>query len=260
MDLEFAEVLYRAAIRIDQHDAIALTNLARLIIEAGDTSRMAEAERLLLRAQNFSDRRFTWWRPLLAEIELRKGIQPPVLKASRSKIGASLKNIRDVRKEFRAASVNANAQQRGYCLEVLVYELAKMTFGLAAPAYEIRRDAIGVIQQVDGYFEHHSGKYRVECKWRSEKASPAQIGTFFSALDVAGISGLFISMAGFTPAAVEKAREFRGQKPILLMDGVETTSLFEGKIRFDELICQKRLRFDQLSDPYHRVILAMEAV
>lgn len=147
-----------------------------------------------------------------------------------------------------------DAQQKGFELEALIFSLARLTFGFAVPAYSVHKDSDGVIRQVDGFFAARGYKYRVECKWRAERASQNDIVIFENKLDVAGVSGLFISMAGFTDPAVSQAREVRRRTPILLMDGDEVEAIFEKRIRFDELISKKRSYFDRYSHPYHRVV------
>lgn len=84
-DNDFAEVLYRLAIRLNPRDPVALTNLARLLITSGKD--LIEAEHLLKRAQNFGDRRFLWWREVAVLLEKKRSHilshQPQILAWSR---------------------------------------------------------------------------------------------------------------------------------------------------------------------------------
>jgi hypothetical protein len=251
-DDELAEILYRAAAKIGPHDAIALTNLARHLIRKGDQNSLVEAERLLSKARNFADRRFFWWRKVLTLLREKKGL-PPGGKLKATAERKADRSIAEIRLAFQQLETNQDAQQRGFELEKLVFDLCMLTLGIAAPPYRIARDS-GVIRQIDGYFSAASDRYRMECKWRSEPIGQNEIVLFSNKLDVAGISGLFISMSGFKETAIAQARELRAQHAILLMNGDETRAVFNGHLPFDELLRLKRQHFDQLSDPYHQVI------
>lgn len=262
-DVPLAEGLYRTAIRLDPHDAIALTNLARFLVRHGGPDARQEARRLIQKAQNFADRRFTWWRAVLAQLEHGGAVaSKPHGQAGKAvpsgPIPTHFADMKDLRREFRCVEVLANDQQRGYELERLIYELAKLTVGTAAPAYRIERVG-GGISQIDGYFTHGADKYRVECKWLSKPADPNDVVAFADKIDVVGVGGLFVSISGFTVAAIGRAREFRTQKVILLVDGDEIRALFNLQLNFDDVMARKRLHFDQRSEPYHRVVVPSEA-
>ena len=263
-DPSLAEGLYRAAVRLDPHDAIALTNLARFLVSHGGPGSDQEARRLIQKAQNFADRRFTWWRTVLTQLEHGRDVPPRRDGGQKSPTGAKsfipaqFADLKDLRGGFRRVEALASDQQRGYELERLIFELAKLTVGTAAPPYRISRVG-GGISQIDGYFTHGADKYRVECKWLSEPADHNEIVVFADKLDVVGVGGLFISMSGFTDGAVGRARELRSQKTILLMDGEEVRALFNLQLNFDDVMSRKRLHFDQRSEPYHRVVIPSEA-
>jgi hypothetical protein len=99
----------------------------------------------------------------------------------------------------------------------------------------------------------------VECKWEKSQLDHNKIIEFLHKIDVVGVSGLLVSMSGFSESAISTAKEYRKQAAILLMDGVETKLLFTNQINFDDLMARKRLHFDQRSDPYHRVSTVPEA-
>jgi hypothetical protein len=262
-DFSLAEELYRTATRLDQHDAIALTNLARFLATHGGASSQQEARRLVQKAQNFADRRFTWWRSVATQLEHGCLVPPPRSRRPEAKPGAGeirlthFTDIKQLRREFRKIELLADEQQRGYQLERLFYELAKLTVGTAAPAYRINRVG-GGFSQIDGYFTHGADKYRVECKWISRPADHNDIVAFADKLDVAGVGGLFVSMSGFTNGAVGRTRELRGQKVLLLMDGEEIRILFNLQVNFDDVMWRKRLHFDQRSEPYCQIVSLLE--
>jgi tetratricopeptide (TPR) repeat protein len=256
-DSELAEALYRTAIRLDPHDAIAITNLARFLIRRGKEQDLQEARRLLQKAQNFADRRFTWWRTVISLLPTRT---PPPTGKLPAPAAARMRfeNLTELRDEFRRVEHLLDVQQRGYELERIIYELAKLTVGIASAPYRITREGRS-ISQIDGYFEVGPDKYRVECKWEATPSGPSDIVLFADKLDVVGVAGLFISMAGFTEQAIGRAREMRQQKAIILMDGDEVRWLFQLQINFDILLMRKRLHFNQRSEPYHKTSLVAEA-
>ncbi len=259
-DDDLTESFYREAIRLNKTNAIALTNLARFLLEKNGEKSLDEVRRLLQLSQNFSDRRFTWWRGVQCKLEELEGKKAPYVERLRivrqkpfSEQPPKASNFKTLRKQFRALETSADHQKRGYQLEVLIFRLAEFTFGTATGSYRISR-VEGGFSQIDAYFQHRAEKYRVECKWTDKPSDPTHIADFVDKLDVAGISGLFISMGGFTTAAIGRAKEKRGQVPIILVDGAEIRALFNRMINFDDLMSRKRLYFDQQSEPYHNVV------
>ncbi len=258
-DPYLTEVLYRTAIRLDRHNPVALTNLARFLVRRGTQESLTEAGRLLQKAQNFADRRFTWWRVVLAELETLSVLRPKKDVAPRSvrDIPVAPKqfvNLKQLRDHFRRVEQLEDLQQRGYELENLVYEAARLTFGMAVPAYRCDRDSNGRIRQIDGYFEQPPEEYRVECKWQAGRSEHADILLFGDRLNVVGVSGLFISMSGFAPSAEATAKQLSATKAILLMDGDEVARIFKGQMNFDTVMRTKRLYFNLKSEVYHRVV------
>lgn len=262
-DDSLTKLLYETAVKLDSRNPVALTNLARFLIAQGDEASLREAERLLQQAAGCADRRFTWWRAVIALLNEKKnqlGLQNAPIRVREELRGppAVFRNLKQVRDRFRAIEQLADVQRRGYELEILIYSLAKLTFDLAAPPYRLNLPEGGE-PQVDGFFEHRKGKYRVECKWEKTPADGNDIEIFKGKLDVVGVDGLFIAMSGFTEAAVGRANRYRGEKAILLMNGDEARYLLTLQLNFDELMTQKRLHFDQRSNPFHIVKPVYEA-
>jgi hypothetical protein len=259
-DDRFAGVMYRTAVRLDHHNPIALTNLARFLVRKGAPADYAEARRLLQTAEQFSDRRFRWWRSVLAELEEKGGVvpsatakQPAIAPRARPLAPSHFANLKQLKKRFQSVEELSDVRQRGFELEALIFELARLTFATSAPSYRFQRTDHGSAQ-IDGYFEYRAEKYRVECKWQASKIDHVSVSEFIAKLDVAGVSGLLISMAGFSDSAIDRAREARSSRAVLLMDGDEIHAAMAGIINFDVLIQKKRLMFDQYSNPYHRVL------
>jgi hypothetical protein len=84
-------------------------------------------------------------------------------------------------------------------------------------------------------------------------ASPEDIETFAGKIDAAGVSGVCISMNGFSTTAVERAHGLRDKKAIILIDGSEIRAVVRRLINFDDLITRKRLYFDQFSEALHKI-------
>lgn len=263
-DDSLAQVFYQTAIKLDNRNPVALTNLARLLVLQEDERLIGEAERLLQKAAGCSDRRFTWWRAVMALLNDRKAQlrSKPKLEARTHKSipdePSRFSTLKQIRDRFKAVDQLDDPQRRGYELEILIFELARLTFDIAAPPYKLNRLGGGQ-PQVDGFFVCRNDKYRIECKWENHPANPNDIAIFKNKLDAAGVDGLFIAMNGFTDAAVGQAREFRTEKAILLMNGDEARYALTLQISFDELMTQKRLYFDQMSEPYRIVRPIYEA-
>ena len=230
-----------------------------LLIQKGDVESVTRARRLLQIAQQFSDRRFTWWRVVLEELESSsentKSISRVNAKRRPKSIAKTVRSFQKVRQSFRSIEALLNHQERGYQLERLVYAVAELTLDMAAPPYRFRRFHSSYAQ-VDGYFEHRGAKYRVECKWEDQQTEPTAIEKLAGKIDVAGVSGCFISMSGFMKSAIECARGLLSSKPLILIDGEEIRAVVNKQINFDELLTRKRLHLDKYSDPYHKLNLS----
>ncbi len=252
-DKRTARALYEFAVKLGPRNPVALTNLARFyIVEASDTL-TAEAETLLHRAGNYANRRFRWWKDLLDGVqsntcEPRTGPgRPQSLK--RTHLASKLSVIRSRYKQICSMD---NHQQRGYALECLVFDLSNVSYTVATPAYRFRRDT-DAQTQIDGYIEHRGDKYRIECKWEKDPVTKDHFISFFDALDVVGISGLFVSMSGYAGSFIQRAREYRKQRAIIMFDREDLEAAIRGTVNFDELLTFKRRSFDRTSEPYAKL-------
>jgi tetratricopeptide (TPR) repeat protein len=258
-DVPLAEQLYETAVRLGPRDPIALTNMARLLLLKGEPSRFQEAQRLLQRASNFADRRFRWWRAVKADLDSRMQAQEARPRKEKTRKSAPksiqmMQNIRDLRQEFLHIEADPDAQRRGYALEELVCRLAQITCGEARGPYRIPRGGKGQGDQIDGFVRVSSEKYRVECKWERDPSDQTAIRLFVPKLDAVGVSGLFVSIAGFTEHGRREAEDARRERAILLMDGDELRHILEGNLNFDQAILLKRSHFDADSSVYYRVV------
>jgi hypothetical protein len=252
---QLAENLFRAAVSMNPRDPIALTNLARFLILNRSDSPSSEGERLLQRAEAFSDRRFIWWRRVKARLlSGRTGRAPSVLVGGQREASTNpVTDITDLASAYNELRISRNPQRRGYDLEMLIYRLAALTLGVEAkPSYRINRK--GYKSQIDGFIAEGQRSYRIECKWEKNPAQPKDILAFADRLDVAGVAGLFVSIGGFTAEAVQKAKEVSKKHIVLLVDKQEVDALFDQRVHFDELLRAKRSWMDYRSEPYFKVL------
>jgi restriction endonuclease Mrr len=111
--------------------------------------------------------------------------------------------------------------------------------------------------QIDGHIEHKDKSYRCECKWKKDKVSYDEMLKFSDKIDAVGVSGLFISISGFSDAAINKSKELRSQKAIILIDGNDVELVMTGSIHFDDLLNAKRRAFDSMSETYYPIRVSL---
>jgi hypothetical protein len=125
-------------------------------------------------------------------------------------------------------------QRRGHDLERLIAECVRMQ-GWEA---EERVRASG--QETDVLIHREREYYLVECKWEAGPVGPAAIREFAGRLQQRfGARGLFLSMGGFTDAAVDDAKGFMGTAPTYLFGTEDISSLLEGRQSLDDLLNEK---------------------
>lgn len=253
-DTALAGRLYELAVKLDPKNSVALTNQARYCLHHDPAFPREDIERLLQKAKTYSDRRFRWWRVVLDELNNRRtdadAPREPLEEIPAMSTDPS--DLKRIRRRFKRIKRLGDAQKRGYELENLVFHLARLSFGIASPSYRFERGAESA-SQIDCYFEHRNDRYRVECKWTKTPLKPREYVYFLDSLDVAGISGLLISMSGFAASTIERAQEHRKERPMILVDGEEISMVFDGIINFDELLSLKRLHYDQRSETFYKV-------
>ena len=82
--------------------------------------------------------------------------------------------------------------------------------------------------------------YFVECKWEKKPTSPKHLRDFSGKLaERTGVRGMFVSMLGFTEAAVEKARDRIGTTPMILLGPRDVEDLFNDDRKLGDLIEEK---------------------
>lgn len=252
-DLPLTIFMYREALRINSMNAVAMTNLAQRLLDIGTAESVIEAERWISKAASCADRRFRWWKQVRENIREKKtALSEQPLQKQEIKKRSSLKNIVDLYHRYRYLKTLKDPQKRGYEFENLINRLFKMSLANSFASYRttLKWENNPRMQIDAGFCFFNQGFYRVETKWTSTPVPPKDIVLFRDKLDVAGLKGLFISISGFTPQAIQKAYELRGERQILLMDGKELEFILQGSVPFDEAIRLKQIYFAKDSNPY----------
>lgn len=253
-DLDLAVFMHREALRLNPVNAVAMTNLAQRLLNLGTNEAIREADRWISKAASCADRRFRWWRNVRERIQERMTdvSQQPVHKQILKK-RSSLKDLPDLYHRYRYLNNVDDPQERGYGLERLVNRLLNVSLVNSFASYRTSLKWINSPRmQIDaGFCFFDQSFYRVETKWTSNPVPPKDIVLFRDKLDVAGVKGLFISISGFTPMAIKKAYELRGERQILLMNGKELKFVLQGSISLDEAIRLKQIYFAKDSNPYY---------
>jgi hypothetical protein len=133
-----------------------------------------------------------------------------------------------------ALEAETDAQRRGLQLEQLLYDLFRF-FDLDPRGPFVLRG-----EQIDGAFSFDTDDYLLEARWRRQQAAPADLAVFQHKVmsKTHRTSGLFVSMSGFTTAAVEK---FTGVGTCLLLaEGFDLIAVLEDRIDLGELLIRKR--------------------
>lgn len=151
--------------------------------------------------------------------------------AERQTASASLD---DLRTEYLDLLANKTSrQQRGYALERILAELARISRLEATEAFRVNGE------QVDGAVKFDGEHYLIEAKWQEKSASNEPVYQF--AGKVAGKlygRGLFISVNGFSPEVV-RSLVMGKEIQTLFVDGEDLILVLEGHLSLREMIDRK---------------------
>ena len=141
----------------------------------------------------------------------------------------------DLHQRFLTLSVSPNAQAKGFALEDVLYDLFSL-FELN-PKSSFRRTG----EQIDGAFSLQGDHFLLEAKWQRDLIELHELrdldGAVGSSLD--NTLGLFISINGFSPRAIEGYGQ--GSRPKLIcMNGQDLMIVFESRIELPDLIQRKK--------------------
>ena len=167
--------------------------------------------------------------------DARASIRRQQLAAERNAASASVQaKLADFLRRYQQLVTSQDAQARGYELERLMYEIFRL-FDLDPKASFKSRG-----EQVDGGFSFDGIDYLFEGKWVSGLVALADLDIFRGKLarKLDNTLGLFLSINGFAPAALEARSATR--EVLLLMDGEDLLAVLESRIGFRDLIMRKR--------------------
>jgi restriction endonuclease Mrr len=154
--------------------------------------------------------------------------------AARAEIARAVnQKLEDLRSEF-FVIVTQSEQARGYALEKFLNALFALFDIDARAPFRIAGE------QIDGAFSHEGTEFLLEAKWQGGLTGADALDTFAGKIGrkLDNTLGLFVSMNGFQPAAVEL--HSRGRSVMVLMDGADLNAVVEGRISLPELITRKR--------------------
>jgi hypothetical protein len=146
-----------------------------------------------------------------------------------------------------ATQSTGEERERGLKFEEILNELFNLWDLQARGPFSLSNE------QIDGAFTFDTDDYILEARWRKESTSRGDLDTFAAkiARKAANTRGLFISVSGFSPPALESHRE-RGTA-MILMDGADLYSVFDGRITLTEVLERKRRHASETGDPYLQV-------
>lgn len=152
--------------------------------------------------------------------------------------------IQGLKEEFQQIS-QLGPQARGYALEKLLTK-AFIFFDIEA------RGSFRVMgEQIDGAFTLDGTEFLLEAKWQKELIPLSDILSFSGKVDfkLDNTLGLFVSIDGFQPNAVEKLNGL-GRSKIILMTGSDLAAVFDAQISLKELLNRKKQHAAQTGEVF----------
>jgi hypothetical protein len=151
--------------------------------------------------------------------------------------------LRELADEFRTLDAMDNPNARGLKLEPFIREL------LAAHGFEVEKGKHREGEQVD-LIVHRPIRALVECRWYAEPVGRPAITELIGKLTrdrPAIVSGIYVSMNGFTEPARTEAREQARDRVVVLLDRADVLALLHGQQHARELVDE---RIDELVRRY----------
>jgi len=138
---------------------------------------------------------------------------------------------------LRDIQCRVGTQRAGYDFEDWIYEFLAFSDIQARKPY---KDKNG--RQIDGALELEGVNFLIEAKCTSELTSVRDIDLFRSKIDTKADNtlGLFVSMTGFTPEAIDQASY--GRTPFVLMDGTHLFNLVVPRLMGIKDVIQRTMR------------------
>ena len=177
----------------------------------------------------------------LAHLKQLQEIRDAKIKADRERRATKeaarqqpMATLEDLRTEYLDLLGNKTSrQQRGYALEQILAELARLSRLETTEAFRVNGE------QVDGAVKFDGEHYLIQAKWQEKSASNEPVYQF--AGKVAGKlygRGLFISVNGFSSEVV-RSLIMGKQIQTLFVDGEDLILVLEGHLNFREMIDRK---------------------
>lgn len=126
-------------------------------------------------------------------------------------------------------------QQRGYALEKLIPRLFRLFDVDARESFRIHGE------QIDGAFTLAGAEYLFEAKWQQALTPLADLYVFVGKVrgKLDNTLGLFLSINGFEPNAIDKFNQ-QDRSLAILMDGGDLALVLDGRMTLPELLTRKR--------------------
>jgi hypothetical protein len=204
-------------------------DFSHLLREEEGPAKATEARAAVTRVRRFAGRHAE----LVAEREAasRQRAAAAAAAATHRELAAQLTALQQ---RLWALEGEQDPRRRGLQLERFLYDLFRL-FDL-----EPRGPFVLSGEQIDGAFSFDTDDYLLEARWRRQQAAPADLAVFERKVSTKThkTSGLFVSMHGFSKAAVDK---FTGVGTCLLLaEGSDLVAVVEGRIDLGELLTRKR--------------------
>ncbi|MFC7300378.1 hypothetical protein [Cognatiluteimonas weifangensis] len=163
--------------------------------------------------------------------------------------------LEDIRNRYMALVTSPNAQQRGFELEKVMYDLFEL-FDLD-PKASFRNTG----EQIDGAFALDGTDYLFEAKWQQAPCDASDLDTFAAKVrrKLENTLGVFLSINGFSKDGV--AAHSSGGVVIILIDGADLMAVLEERIDFVSLIQRKKqhaARTGNIYLPFHEIAASVD--
>jgi hypothetical protein len=224
---------------------------------------LAQADVLLQQAGRYADHGFFWWRGVREKLDKIRGTDRRLRLKPRD-VGDHRVSRRELQARFaQLEKGDMDEKSRGKEFEKVFLDLLRITPGIVdvLGSHDVLKQSGGDrprSREVDAAFRWRQSYYRVELKWEDRRIGPDPVGSFFSRLQTPGVSGLYVSMSGFTNGAVDEAWECaeKNKVRILLVDGDEIRLAIGGCLPFGVLLENKEVWFSKTGKPYVCVVEA----
>jgi hypothetical protein len=157
--------------------------------------------------------------------------------------GMNRARLRELADELGTLDAMDNPNARGLKLEPFIREL------LAAHGFEVEKGKHREGEQVD-LIVHRPIRALVECRWYAEPVGRTAITELIGKLTrdrPAIVSGIYVSMSGFTAPARTEARAHARDRVVVLLDRADVLTLLRGQQHARELVDE---RIDELVRRY----------